>query len=90
LKFYYPDNLEAPATVLLWSITNFFIIAFLIVLALLIAGFLHFLIPLVLIAVYAFLTVQFDDITIFGYSKKIASYLLTKQQRYYWEAPKNK
>jgi hypothetical protein len=90
MKYYYPDNLESPATFLLWSLTNFFIIAFLSVFALLLAGFLGFLTPLVGVALYAIMTIQFDDITISDYFIKIGSYLLTKQQRYYWEVSKNK
>jgi hypothetical protein len=84
MKYYYPDNLESPATFLLWSLTNCFIIAFSSVFALLIAGFLHFLIPLVIVVLYAIMMVQFDDITILGYSIKLGSYVISKQQRYYW------
>lgn len=89
MKYYYPENLEAPATVLLWTRKNFFIIAFSIVFALLIAS-VGFLIPLVAVTLYAILTVQFDDITLLGYIAKIGSYLLTKQQRYFWEVEKSK
>jgi hypothetical protein len=90
MKFYYPDNLESPATFLLWSLTNFFIIAFAGVIALLLAGSFGLLVPLVAVALYTFMTARFDDITIYNYFKKIGSYVISKQQCYYWEVSKNK
>ena len=90
MKYYYPDNLEAPATFFNWSLGNAAMIAISLVFALLIAGFLHFMLPLVAVVVYAFMTIQFEDISIYGYLTKIGSYLISKQQRYYWEVPKIK
>jgi hypothetical protein len=87
MKFYYPENLEAPAMVLVWTRKNFFILAFSAVFALLI-GSTGFLAPLVVVALFGILTVQFDDITLIRYTVKIGSYLLTKQQRFFWEVKK--
>ena len=89
MKYYYPENLEAPATVLLWSMKNFFIIAFSTVFSLIIAS-AGLLIPLVAVSLYAILTVQLEDTTTYQYSIKIGSYLLSKQQKFYWEAQKSK
>jgi hypothetical protein len=89
MKFYYPENLEAPAMVLVWTRRNFFILAFSTVFAMLIAS-VGLLAPLVAVALFGIFTVQCDDITVIRYFVKIGSYLLTKQQRYFWEVKKTK
>jgi len=90
MKYYYPDNLASPAMCGFWSGTDACVIAGCAVVSVLLIAFFHLLIPLVCTAAYAFMRIQFDDITIYGYIAKVGSFLLSKQQRYYWEVQRLK
>lgn len=85
MKYYYPDNLASPAMCGFWTGRDAVILALCSVVSILLFAFFYSLIPLVCTATAAFMRVQFDGITIYGYMTKVGSFLLTKQQRYYWE-----
>ena len=90
MKYYYPDNLESPAMCAFWTINDACVIAVCAVVSVLLLAYFLLLVPLVCTAAYAFMKIQFGDITIFGYIAKVGSFLLSKQQRYYWEVQKSK
>lgn len=80
----YPDNLTAKAMLWLWELRDIGIIGvglFISVLALTQTG---IALPLVLTAVYAFLSIRFDGTSILDFLKYAAAFLITKQQFYDW------
>jgi uncharacterized membrane protein len=90
MKYYYPDNLESPAMCGFWTAKDAVILAGCSVVSVLLLAYFLLIIPLVCTVAFAFMRIQFGDITIFGYITKVGSFLLTKQQRYYWEVQQTK
>lgn len=82
--FMYPDNLKAKATLWLWELRDVGImgIGFLIsVFALAHAG---IMIPVVITAVYAFLTIHIEDTSILEFIRYAVSFFILKAQIYEW------
>ena len=82
--FIYPDNLKAKPMLWLWLLRDIAVIgigALLSVLALSQTG---IFIPLVLTAVYAFLSIRFDGTSILDFIRYAVAFLITKQQFYEW------
>jgi hypothetical protein len=82
--YIYPDNLRAKATLWLWQLRDIGIIgvgALLSVLALTQLGFVP---PIVATAVYAFLTIRFEDISILDFIRYACAFFIGKQQIYEW------
>ena len=82
--YIYPDNLAAKATLWLWELRDLAIIGvgFLVsVFALVRTG---TLIPLVVTAVYAFLSIRFDNTSILDFLRYAGDFFFTGQQYYEW------
>ena len=82
--YIYPDNLKSRAVLLLWQLRDIGIIgvcALISVLSLTQAGFVP---PIVLTAVYAFLTIRFEDTSILDFIRYACAYFFTRQQLYEW------
>ena len=82
--YIYPDNLKSRAVLWLWQLRDIGIIgvcALISVLSLTQAGFIP---PIVLTAVYAFLTIRFEDTSILDFIRYACAYFLTRQQLYEW------
>ena len=82
--FIYPENLKARATVWLWELRDVAIIgvgALLSVLILVQTGLLP---PLVLTALYAFLSIRLEGASILDFLRYAACFLILKQQYYEW------
>ena len=80
----YPDNLRAKATLWLWQLRDIGVIgvgALLSVLALTQLGFVP---PIVATAVYAFLTIRFEDTSILDFIRYACAFFIGKQQIYEW------
>lgn len=83
--FIYPENLKARATVWLWALRDIAVIgvcALFSIFALVRAG---LLLPLVITALYAFLSIQLEGASILDYLRCAACFLCFKQQFYIWE-----
>lgn len=89
MKYYYPDNLEAPAMLLLWTLQDIIIIVFSFVISLLLMIYLDFMLPMAATFVYALITLRFYDISIYDYLSKVGQHFLTGQQIFYWEKEAN-
>jgi hypothetical protein len=86
--YIYPDNLKAKATLWLWELRDVGIIGvgFLIsVFALTQTG---FLLPVVLTAAYAFLSIRTGDTSILDFLRYACGFFFTKQQIYDWRMSK--
>lgn len=82
--YIYPDNLRAKATLWLWQLRDIGVIgvgALLSVLALTQLGFVP---PIVATAVYAFLTIRFEDTSILDFIRYACAFFIGKQQVYEW------
>lgn len=85
MRYYYPDNLEAPPMWFFWTLRDIAIITISIAISVLFAVYLRFVIPLVLTAVYAVITFRFFDVSIYDYLSKVGRHFLTSQQIFFWE-----
>ena len=82
--YIYPDNLRAKATLWLWQLRDIGVIgvgALLSVLALTQLGFVP---PIVVTAVYAFLTIRFEDTSILDFIRYACAFFIFKPQMYEW------
>lgn len=82
--YIYPDNLRAKATLWLWQLRDIGVIgvgALLSVLALTQLGFVS---PIEATAVYAFLTIRFEDTSILDFIRYACAFFIGKQQIYEW------
>ena len=84
--YLYPDNLKARATLWLWELRDIGIIG----VGLLISAFalaqLRFLPPIVLTALYAFLSIRFEDTSILDFTRYALGFFIGRQQVYKWRA----
>lgn len=82
--YIYPDNLKARATLWLWQLKDIGIIgvcALCSILALTQAG---FFVPIVFTAVYAFLTIRFEDTSILDFIRYACGFFFVRQQFFEW------
>lgn len=82
--YIYPDNLRAKPTLWLWQLRDIGVIGVGLLLAVLALAELRFLPPVVLVALYAFLAIRFDDTSILDFIKNAAAFFLAKQQYFEW------
>lgn len=83
----YPDNLTAKATLWLWQLRDLAVIGIGLLLAVLALAQLGFLLPMVLVATYAFLSIHLDGLSVLDFLSFVVSFFITEQQFYEWEAP---
>ena len=82
--YIYPDNLSAKATLWLWELRDIGIIGVGLLLSVLALTQTGIALPLVLTAVFAFLTIRHEGTSILDFIRYAAAFLLTKQQYYEW------
>lgn len=82
--YIYPDNLKSKAMLWLWQLRDIGVIgvcALVSILSLVQAGFFP---PIILTAVYAFLTIRFEDTSIMDFIKYACGFFFTRQQKFEW------
>lgn len=82
--YIYPDNLTAKATLWLWEIRDVSVIGVGLLLSVLALTQTGIFVPLVLTAVYTFLSIRFDDTSILDFIRYAVAFLFTKRQFYEW------
>ncbi len=82
--YIYPDNLRAKATLWLWQLRDIGVIGVGALLAVLALTQLGFVPPIVATAVYAFLTIRFEDTSILDFIRYACAFFIGKQQIYEW------
>lgn len=82
--YIYPDNLKSKAVLWLWQLRDIGVIGIGLLLSVLALAQLKFLLPIVITALYAFLTIRFEDTSILDFIKYACAFFLTKQQVYEW------
>ena len=82
--YIYPDNLRAKATLWLWQLRDIGVIGVWALLSVLALTQLGFVPPIVVTAVYAFLTIRFEDTSILDFIRYACAFFIGKQQIYEW------
>lgn len=82
--YIYPDNLAAKATLWLWELRDLAIIGVGFLLSVFALVRTETLIPLVVTAVYAFLSIRFDNTSILDFLHYAGDFFFTGQQYYEW------
>ncbi|MBR2894079.1 MAG: hypothetical protein IKC03_00285 [Oscillospiraceae bacterium] len=82
--YIYPDNLAAKATLWLWHLRDLCVITVGLVLSALALTETGVMFPLVLTAVYAFLSIRFDGTSILDFIRYASAFFITRQQFYEW------
>lgn len=83
-QFIYPQNMRASATLWLWSLKDFAIIVLGALFSALVLATTHILIPAVITAAFAFLSIRSDDTTVLDFIKYAVKYFISIQQYYEW------
>ena len=82
--FLYPEHLKAKATLWLWTLRDIGVLTGALVLSALVLARLGTGLPLVLTALYAFLSIRVEEASILDFLCRAANFLLLRQQRYEW------
>ncbi len=82
----YPDNLKSKATLWLWELRDLGIIGIGCLISVFALSQLGWFVPIVLTALYAFLTIRIEDVSILDFIRYAAAFFLGKQQTYDWRA----
>lgn len=83
-QFIYPQNMRASATLWLWSLKDFAIIVLGALFSALVLATTLILIPAVITAAFAFLSIRSDDTTVLDFIKYAVKYFISTQQYYEW------
>lgn len=84
MNFIYPQNMKAKANMWLWSLKDFAIIGIGALLSAVFLIYLHKLLLVGLVAVYAFMTIRLDETTVMDYIRYAFRYFITTQQYFEW------
>ena len=84
MNFIYPQNMKAKANMWLWDLKDFAIIGIGALLSAVFLIYLHKIVLLGIVAVYAFMTIRLDETTVMDYIKYAVRYFITTQQYYEW------
>ena len=82
--YLYPQNLKATANIWLWSLKDFVILAVSALIAVLILVNTFFYVPIVLVLIYAFMTIRLEDITVMDFLRYAVKFFITTQQQFEW------
>lgn len=83
--YIYPQNLKARSQLWLWSIKDFLIICLMLILSVVILTQIWSFLPFAVTAMFAFLSIRFDDTTIIDYIVCAFRYFVSAQQIFYWK-----
>ena len=83
-QFIYPQNMRASATLWLWSLRDFAVIVIAALFSALVLATTKILIPAVLTAAFAFLSIRSDETTVLDFLKYAIRYFISTQQYFEW------
>lgn len=83
--YLYPDNLKEKATLFLWELRDVGIIGVGLLLSVFALAQLRFFPPVVITAVYAFLSIRFEGTSIRDFIANAIGFFFLKPQTYHWE-----
>lgn len=82
--YIYPDNLKAKAILWLWELRDVGIIGVGLLISVFALAQLGILIPIVLTALYAFLSIRVEDTSIMDFIRYAAAFFFGRPQTYDW------
>jgi len=85
-QYLYPQNLKAQAKLWLWNLRDIVVIGIALLISVLALSQIGLFLPLALTLVYAFLTIQLDDVSVLDFIKRAVRFFITTQQYYTWKA----
>ena len=84
MEYLYPDNMKSKATLWLWQLRDIGIISVGLLVSVFAFAQTGIFFPLILTAVYAFLSIRFDDVSILDFIKYATAYFFLKRQTFEW------
>ncbi|HCA28210.1 MAG TPA: hypothetical protein DEP23_00790 [Ruminococcaceae bacterium] len=85
-QYLYPQNLKAQAKLWFWNLRDIVVIGIALLISVLALSQIGLFLPLALTLVYAFLTIQLDDVSVLDFIKRAVRFFITTQQYYTWKA----
>ena len=82
--YIYPDNLRAKATLWLWDLRDIGIVGIGAIISVFAMARLGLILPIVITAVYGFLSIRIDDTSILDFIRYACAFFITKTQLYEW------
>ena len=82
--YLYPQNLKATANIWLWGLRDFAILAVATLISVLIFVNTLFYVPIVLVLIFAFMTIRLEDITVMDFLRYAVKFFITTQQFFEW------
>ena len=82
--YIYPDNLKSKATLWIWQLRDIGIIGVCALVSILALTQANFFPPIVVTAVYAFLTIRFEDTSIMDFIRYAGGFFFSRQQLFEW------
>ena len=82
--YYYPENMAAKATFWLWELRDLVVIGLGLLLSILALTRMGLSLPLILVSLYAFLSIRFDGVCILDFIRYASAFFLLKPQLYEW------
>lgn len=83
--FMYPDNLKGKPTLWLWYLRDIGIIGIGAIFSVIAITQLNFYLPVAVVGAYAFLTIRFNETSIFDFLQYAFAFFIYHQQIYYWK-----
>ena len=82
--YLYPQNLKAAANLWLWSLKDFAVLAVAALISVLIFVNTFFYVPIVLVLIYAFMTIRLEDTTVMDFIRYAVKFFISAQQYFEW------
>lgn len=82
--YMYPDNLKAKAMLWLWELRDIVVIGIGLLISIFALTKLGLMIPIVVTAAYAFLSIRIEDTSILDFIRYACGFFIFKQQMYEW------
>ena len=82
--YMYPDHLKAKATLWLWELRDIGIISAGLLISVFVLSQVGTMFPIVITAVYAFLSIKFEDTSILDFIRYACAFFIFKSQMYEW------
>lgn len=82
--YMYPDNLKGKPTLWLWYLSDIGIIGIGAIFSVMAITQANFYLPVALVACYAFLTIRYQDTSIFDFLKYACAFFVISQQYFHW------
>ena len=84
-QYIYPQNLKAQPKLWLWKLRDIAILGIALLISIFAVATIKLVLPLALTLVYAFLTIQLDDVSIMDFIKRAVKFYISTQQNYVWK-----